>query len=162
MHLVKGWTISNRKSCIVNIANQLFIQILPALMIKRCTWSWATLVQLKMKYRVKLIVPSWSLVTDRSLQQQTQENITRIKIFGLDEFVTNISEQINHLSLMRDDHSDQLSQINSSVTNISTRLSHFNRSISNLASSLETQKTEVMSLASRMSLHPKFPCGWYW
>ena len=87
------------------------------------------------------------------VQQQAQENISRIenKIFGLDELVSNMSEQINHLFLMRDDHGDQLSQINSNMSSIFTQLTHFNGSVNNLASGLETQRTETASISGRLS-----------
>ena len=84
------------------------------------------------------------------LRQETQENFTRSKV-KLEEFVANISEHVDHLYMMRDDHSDQLSRINSNITYISTQLTHFNGIFNNLTSLLETQKTEVVSLASRMS-----------
>ena len=88
-----------------------------------------------------------------ALQQQAQENITHIesKLFGLGEIVANMSEQINHLFLMRNDHSDQLSQINSNISNISTQLMHVNGSVNNLASELQTQRVEVATLGDRMS-----------
>ena len=87
------------------------------------------------------------------VQQQAQENISRIenKILGLDVLVTNMSEQINHLFLMRDDHSDQLNQINSNISSIFTQLTHFNGSVNNLASRLETQRSETASLSGRLS-----------
>ena len=87
------------------------------------------------------------------VQQQAQETISRIenKILGLDELVANMSEQINHLSLMRDDHGDQLSQINSNISSIFSQLTHFNGSVNNLASGLETQRVEITSLSGRFS-----------
>jgi chromosome segregation ATPase len=88
-----------------------------------------------------------------ALQQQAKENISRIeaKLVGLDEFVANMSEQINHLFLMRDDHGDQLSLINSNISNIFTQLIHFNGSVNSLTSGLETQRAEVASLTDRVS-----------
>ena len=88
-----------------------------------------------------------------AVQQQAQENISRIenKIFGLVELVANISEQINHLFWMRDDHGDQLSQINSNISSIFSQLTHFNGSVNNLASGLETQRVKVASLTDRVS-----------
>ena len=62
-----------------------------------------------------------------------------------------MSEQINHLFLMRDDHGDQLSQINSNISNIFSQLTHFNGSVNNLASGLETQWVEITSLSGRLS-----------
>ena len=88
-----------------------------------------------------------------ALQQQAQENITRIEslLFGLGEHVANISEQIDHLSVMRDDHSDQLSQLNSSITFISTQVTHFHGSINNLTSGLDAQGAVLTSLDDRVS-----------
>ena len=87
------------------------------------------------------------------VQQQAQENISRLenKILGLDVLVANMSEQINHLFLMRDDHGDQLNQINSNISSIFSQLTHFNGSVNSLASGLETQRVEVTSLSGRLS-----------
>ena len=92
----------------------------------------------------------WQILT---LQQQAQQNISRIenKISGLGEVVTNMSEQINHLFLMRDDHGDQLNQINSNISSIFTQLTNFNGSVNNLVSGLETQRVETTSLSNRLS-----------
>ena len=88
-----------------------------------------------------------------ALQQQAQENITRIEsiLYGLGEHVANISERINHLSVIRDDHSDQLSQLNSSITFISTQVTHFYGSINNLTTGLDAQGAIVTSLDDRVS-----------
>ena len=88
-----------------------------------------------------------------ALGQQAQENFTRTvaKVDELGESISNVSEQVDHLYTMREDHSDQLSQINSNLANISTQFTHFNGSFNNLTSVVETQKIEVVSLASRMS-----------
>ena len=87
------------------------------------------------------------------LRQEAVENFTqsRAKSNELEEIVANVSEHVGHLYEMRDDHSDQLSQINSNISSIFTQLMHFNGSVNNLASGLETQSAEIASLSDSLS-----------
>ena len=82
-----------------------------------------------------------------------RENFTQTeaKVNELGERIANVSEQVDHLNMMRGDHSDQLSQINSHLTDISTQLTHFNGSLNNISSGLVIQKTEIASLTSSVS-----------
>ena len=88
-----------------------------------------------------------------TFRQLTRENFTQIdhKFGGLSEVIANISEQVSHLYLMRNDHSDQLSRISLNLTNISTQVTRFNGSLSNLSSGLDIQKTKIASLTSSVS-----------
>ena len=111
--------------------------------------------QSSLKNQLKSIQLSFFNQSDQiiTLKQQTQENISQIEA-KVDEFgqvVTNISEHVNHLTLMRDEHSDQLNQIRSNLTNFSTQLTRFNGSFTNLISGQELQRTEILNLTSSIS-----------
>ena len=85
-----------------------------------------------------------------------QETKTNFSYFGtqmseITEHFKNLSEHVNHLSLSRDDHGNQLSLISANLSNISNHLVQINSHLTALNSSQQSNKLEIQSLQSIIS-----------
>ena len=91
------------------------------------------------------------VIFDFKQETKTNFSYSRTQMSEITEHFKNLSEHVDHLSLSRDDHGNQLSLIIANLSNISNYLVQVNSHLTALNSSQQSHKLEIQSLQSIIS-----------